>query len=138
MYPSFDNRLKSMLIDFVLNMFPLMPFLIISFIENSVLNSDYSSRFLIPVIFIFSILTKDIKDGRSIGKRLVGFQVVDSKTNQAATPTQCIIRNLTFLIWPIEALLLFGTPEYRIGDFLVRTKVVKHRISGPTEILEVQ
>ncbi|RJE75240.1 hypothetical protein BGP76_19260 [Reichenbachiella sp. MSK19-1] len=122
--------------DFAMNMFLIIPLVPLSFIENSILYSDYTARFLIPTVFVVGALTKDYKDGRSIGKRLRGFQVVDSKSNKVANSTQCIIRNLTFILWPLEALLILGTPEYRIGDFLARTKVVPHVTSDPIEILD--
>lgn len=73
---------------------------------------------------LFSLfLNKDIFNGKSIGKYIVGLKVVSFKTGDPASPIQCMIRNLFILIWPIEAVMLFFSPEMRIGDFLAGTRV---------------
>lgn len=76
------------------------------------------------MILLFSLfLNKDICFGRSIGKSFVGLRVVSSRTGNPAGPIQCAIRNLFWLVWPIEALILFFSPKRRIGDIVAGTRV---------------
>jgi uncharacterized RDD family membrane protein YckC len=75
-------------------------------------------------IVLFSVfLNKDIYYGKSIGKYFNGTRVVSIKTGSVASPIQCLIRNLFILIWPLETIVLFFTPERRIGDMVAGTKV---------------
>lgn len=48
---------------------------------------------------------------------------MSSRTGNPAGPIQCAIRNLFWLVWPIEALILFFSPKRRIGDIVAGTKV---------------
>ena len=92
--------------------------------EHTGINAGINYLILLAVVFYF---LKDSIDGRSIGKFFAGIQVIDSRTGQAAGPFQCFLRNLSCLIWPIEAIALLIDPEKRLGDKLARTKVVnKH------------
>ena len=89
--------------------------------EHTGINAGINYLILLGVVFYF---LKDFIDGRSMGKFFAGIQVVDSRTGRPAGPFQCFIRNLSCLIWPIEAIALLMDPEKRIGDKLARTKVV--------------
>ncbi|WP_422361895.1 RDD family protein [Reichenbachiella sp.] len=128
------NRLKSMMFDFALSGVPIALLIPLVAIEKFTFNTDYVANFLIPVCFVFVMIIKDRDGGRSIGKRLTGFVIVDSKSNDPASKVQCIVRNLTFPLWPIEALLLLGTPESRLGDFVAGTKVVSCEPGDPKEM----
>jgi uncharacterized RDD family membrane protein YckC len=75
---------------------------------------------LVPILFF----NKDFFYGRSPGKYEAGLQVIDIKTGNPATSTQCLIRNITFIIAPIEMIYLLFSPERRIGDYLAKTKVL--------------
>jgi uncharacterized RDD family membrane protein YckC len=76
-------------------------------------------------IFAFSLyFNKDIYLGRSIGKRIIKLQLIDIKTNQPAGALRCFIRNLTLIVWPIEAIVALVNNERRIGDFIAGTKLV--------------
>jgi hypothetical protein len=66
---------------------------------------------------------KDIYLGRILSKRIFKFQVVNFKTNKAANPLRCFIRNSTILFWPIEVLVALINNERRIGDYLAGTKL---------------
>lgn len=91
-------------------------------------------------IVLFSLfLNKDIFFGKSIGKSFVGLMVVSSKTGIPASPIRCMIRNLFILIWPIEVLMLFFSPERRIGDFVAGTRVAEStKIDRETKLRSVQ
>jgi uncharacterized RDD family membrane protein YckC len=74
--------------------------------------------------FAFSLyFNKDIYLGRSLSKRIFKFQVVNFKTNKVASPLRCLVRNLTIVFWPIEAIVALIDNERRIGDYLAGTKL---------------
>jgi uncharacterized RDD family membrane protein YckC len=78
-------------------------------------------------IFAFSLyFNKDIYLGRSPAKRILKLQIVDIKTNEPANPLKCLVRNLTIVIWPIEAIVALVNNERRIGDFIAGTKLMTY------------
>lgn len=63
----------------------------------------------------------------SLGKRLMRFEVCRADTGEGATVPQRILRNLTLLLWPVEAILLLASRDSRrLGDRLCGT-VVKRK-----------
>lgn len=84
------------------------------------------------------ILFRDCLNGQSLGKYLVGTQVVDEE-NIPARPGKAILRNVTMVISIVPlieyAVMLFEKEAgRRIGDRLARTKVrdLKPQISDVT------
>jgi len=80
------------------------------------------------VIFFFMMfiyLNKDFFNAKSPAKRVLGYQVINRKTEKPASELQCFVRNLTIAVaWPLEVIVGLINPERRIGDFLANTKVV--------------
>lgn len=72
---------------------------------------------------------KDSFNGRSPGKRVMGLQVVDNGTLESASPMQCLVRNVTVIIWPIEMAFVLLRPGRRIGDWLAGTRVAAYNAS---------
>ena len=70
-------------------------------------------------------MNKDFYRGKSLAKRVLGFQVVAVRTGQPASEVQCFLRNLTFFIWPIEVFISLISPKRRMGDILAHTKVIQ-------------
>lgn len=107
----------------------VIPFFIISLINKKNLldtNSIYFWLRSLSMMIAYSIImNKDIFDSRSPGKRIFKYQVLHNKTNLPASPIQCLLRNLTFIFWPIECLAILINPNRRLGDFIANTKVVK-------------
>ncbi|MCG8700483.1 MAG: RDD family protein, partial [Bacteroidales bacterium] len=66
-------------------------------------------------------LNKDLFNGRSIAKRILKLKIVNHKTNQTAGPLRCLVRNITFPIWPIEIIVILINKNRRIGDFIAGT-----------------
>lgn len=77
----------------------------------------------VAIISFSFFLNKDIYFGKSFGKYFNSLRVVSARTGNAASPIQCAIRNLFLLIWPLEAIILFFSPEKRIGDIVAGTNV---------------
>ena len=78
-------------------------------------------------IFAFSLyFNKDIYLGRSPAKRILKLQIVDIKTNRPANPVQCLVRNLTLIIWPVELIVGLTNIERRVGDLIAGTKLTTY------------
>lgn len=72
------------------------------------------------------MLNKDLLNGMSLGKRKVGLQIVNIRTNETASSLKCALRNSLIFIWPFEILTLLFYPERRLGDLIAGTKVILH------------
>lgn len=121
------HRISSMLLDHIIMCLVIVPLAVLIFVI--VLNFQHNLNEWIGVglmFFPFFIyLNKDFLNGKSPAKRILGYQVLDRKTERPANELQCFVRNLTIcIIWPIEVIVGLINPERRIGDFLANTKVV--------------
>lgn len=92
---------------------------------------------LIGYIFIMAVyMNKDAINGRSPAKRILGARVVNMSDGQTASPMKCMVRNLTLIFWPIEALLaLLTSDRRRLGDYLAGTRVVMQAPDNPPPAL---
>ena len=131
--PKFKNsnpriqRVLSMLLDHAIWSFTVLPIGMIIFGIIFQFEEYLNQTFGIVIISIpmFIYLNKDFFRGKSGGKRILGYQVINLKTNKPASEFQCFIRNLTIPVWPIEVLVGLINPERRIGDFIANTKVIQ-------------
>ena len=124
----FKRRLAAFLIDYIM----FMPFYFIimiftsgdMFFESGVYLTAkmemLQNLFLLFILVFF--MSRDIIKGQSIGKRIARIKVVDNSEKNAAW-WQLILRNISVIIWPLEALLLL-VDKKRIGDRMANTKVV--------------
>ena len=77
-------------------------------------------------IFGFALyFCKDIFNGRSIAKRILGLQIVNNSSGKVATPIRCFLRNITCVLWPIEVLVAITNTSRRLGDRIAGTKLVR-------------
>ena len=72
----------------------------------------------------FLILNKDFYNAKSVAKRHFGYQIVDLKTNCPANEFQCVIRNSTMIIWPVEVIASMFNSKRRLGDLIAGTKLI--------------
>jgi len=83
------------------------------------------------ILAAFSLyFCKDIFNGRSIAKRILKLQVVDHRTGLAASPLQCLVRDLFCILWMIEAIVAIANPSRRIGDHVAGTRLVYYDSSA--------
>jgi len=118
------KRIKAFLIDYIIYTIVLVaPATIFLTIDN------FDNTFPIFMIIVFiAISFKDILNGRSIGKRILGLYVRDYNDFEK-TPRfyNLIIRNLLLFIWPVEFLVLkIDKDSRRLGDKLAKTQVVEN------------
>ena len=120
-------RVLSMLLDhFIMTLIIVPPMIILTiFGEIGILKIRDMTFALVFFAMIFIYLNKDLLNGKSPAKRILGYQVINQKTGKPATELQCFVRNLTIAIaWPLEVIIGFINPERRIGDFIANTKVI--------------
>ena len=88
-------------------------------------NIGYILIFILLVfLYIITFVFRDvIFMGRSVGKRIFRLFVLDKNTNEKASVSQRIIRNLFFFIYPVDGIVLIITKE-SIGDKIANTIVV--------------
>lgn len=121
------NRILSMLLDHFIMCLLIVPlgFLISGLGVLMKVNLNNGIGMVLVFIPFFIYLNKDFFNAKSPAKRILGFQVIDRKTNNPANELQCFVRNLTICIaWPLEVIVGLINPERRIGDFLANTKVI--------------
>lgn len=70
---------------------------------------------------------KDNIAGRSIVKRLMGYQVVRERTGLPAGPFRCVVRNLFTVLWPIELVALLFNKGQRLGDLVAGTALTYYK-----------
>jgi uncharacterized RDD family membrane protein YckC len=91
---------------------------------------------LIPFgLMMIALFNKDFFGGQSVVHRQLGYKVVNVKTKETASKMQCMIRNLTGPIWPIETIFILVNPKRRLGDIIAGTILVDVPISDPESIL---
>ncbi len=122
------HRISSMLLDHIFMTFTVVPLGVLIFIILFQFQENLNKWIVLSLMFLplFIYLNKDILNGKSPAKRIMGYQVMDRKTERPASELQCFIRNLTIcIIWPIEVIVGLINPERRIGDYLANTKVIQ-------------
>lgn len=121
------HRISAMLLDHFIMCVLTIPIAILFgiILEKSGFRLNDGMIFYVWVLIIFIYYNKDFFNAKSPAKRIMGYQVVDKKTEKPATELQCFVRNFTICVaWPIEVIVGFFNPERRIGDYLADTKVV--------------
>ena len=85
-------------------------------------NLDWIKKWFISFIIITIGFNKDFFRGKSIAKRVFGLVIVNN-TGGSATRLQCFIRNLTFVLAPLEIIVLIFSRQRRLGDLIAGTKI---------------
>ena len=149
-YAFLNTRLKAIATDFLFILAIFFPFFLLLNVPVIILAANEYSLFessktvvgfgLIPFsAIIFTWINKDFYNARSVAKRIYGYQIVDIVTMQKANEMQCLIRNITLIIWPIEAILVLISPKRRLGDIIAKTKIIKtEQIESETILLEMK
>lgn len=93
--------------------------------------------YLIVTLCAILPLFKDIIfKNASIGKKIMKLEVLN-KDYRKPTLIQLILRNITFIIWPIEIILVL-TINKRIGDIIFKTEVYDKNRKYKTSIISLE
>jgi uncharacterized RDD family membrane protein YckC len=113
--------------------------LVLTMVFGDPLPTNFSWTELITIIpfslMMIALFNKDFFGGQSPVHRKLGYKVLDLKTNGPATKIQCMIRNLTGPIWPIEVIFILANPKRRLGDIIAGTILTEVPTSDPQLIL---
>ncbi|WP_165021087.1 RDD family protein [Dysgonomonas sp. ZJ279] len=115
------QRFKSIFFDLILLIIISVPLVVTILFFRFDDNLLYQT-FILSVLYT-CLLSKDLIGGQSIGKRICKLQIVNVD-NSSASSLKLILRNVLFLIWPIEFIIILINPERRFGDLLFNTKVI--------------
>ena len=121
------NRILSMFLDHCIMCLLIVPLGFLIFGLGALMKDNLNNGIGLILVFIpfFIYLNKDFFKAKSPAKRILGFKVIDRKTNKPANELQCFVRNLTICVaWPLEVIVGLINPERRIGDFMANTKVI--------------
>ncbi|MCE7039098.1 RDD family protein [Dyadobacter sp. CY312] len=132
---SVGTRLGSMLLDhFFMTMIAVvfsLPGMIYTFADAFEVTHEQQSVDFLGGSFLYVNLLgfafyfcKDCIGGQSIVKRILKLRVVDNETGLSASPMKCLVRNLSIVLWPIEALVTLTNTSRRLGDRIAGTKLV--------------
>ena len=91
---------------------------------------------LIQSLLLIIGSSKDYFGGQSIVHRTYGYKVVDNRSNLTASEVQCLMRNLTAILFPIEFVFVVINKQRRIGDFIAGTRLIQVERTDPELILK--
>lgn len=115
-----NKRIEAFVIDIiVLFIASSLIFLISVFLTNSILWMSFAMAIIYSFLFC-----KDVNDGKSLGKRKVGLCILSEKSESVPSTIRLVLRNIFYILWPIELVLFFCNSGKRLGDLVMRTKVV--------------
>ncbi|MGB8191715.1 MAG: RDD family protein [Chitinophagaceae bacterium] len=131
---SIGARLSAMFLDHIIMCAIAMPFFLLgiggmfsTLFDAHAQELDVNTfNIYVSIIGLSLYFSKDCFQGRSLAKRALKQQVVDNATGEPASPMKCFIRNIFILIWPVEVIVTFGSPQRRIGDRIAGTKVMPY------------
>lgn len=87
--------------------------------------NSYSFTKCCSFLFLAIYLNKDIANGKSLGKRWLGYAVVNESNEQKPSMAICFLRNLTVFIYLLELIYCFFSPDQKISDHFTHTKIVR-------------
>ncbi len=125
------KRIKAYLIDLFVHLLIFLP-TIIYFIwvfydlrENKNFHSEtsYGQFFYCYTILAFgTLLLKDFRNGKSIGKKLAGIQIVNSRTTRVPNILKITLRNyINLLFIPVDVVFLWSDKSF--GDMVMNTRL---------------
>lgn len=115
-----NKRIEAFVIDvIVLFIMSFSVFLISVWLNNSMLWMSFALALIYSFLFC-----KDVNGGRSIGKQRTGLCILSENSNSVPSVIRLILRNMFYILWPIEIILFFCNSGKRLGDLVMQTKVV--------------
>jgi uncharacterized RDD family membrane protein YckC len=138
-----NKRVTSLILEMWYTLSIFFPYIAIPMILTMVLGDPMPTNFswteLITIVLfslmMIALFNKDFFGGQSPVHRKLGYKVLDAKTNETASRIQCMIRNLTGPVWPIEVIFILANPKRRLGDIIAGTILTEVPTSDPELIL---
>ena len=138
-----NKRVKSLTLEMWYTLSVFFPFIAIPLVLTMMFGDPLPTNFkwtelitLIPFgLMMVALINKDFVSGQSVVHRQLGYKVLDIKTMGPASKMQCMIRNLTGPISPIEIIFVLVNPKRRLGDIIAGTVLTDVPASDPQSIL---
>jgi len=103
----------------------MMVFLLIPLLNNTISITDVITRnIVITYSSVMFLVIRDIIGIKSIGKRILKLKIIENNSGNEAKFLKRLFRNVTWLLGPIEIIVLLITKN-RIGDKIAGTAVVE-------------
>jgi uncharacterized RDD family membrane protein YckC len=77
------------------------------------------------VVWMLYAMFKDGFNGQSLGKRLLGIQVIEMQSGEPCEPLRSLIRNLCHSMGLVDWVFALGMEQRRLGDLAANTCVVR-------------
>lgn len=119
-------RVKALFYD-ALTIFLIFPLLLLPFIGILWLIEEYMNYgcfIFYMASYITLVLQKDVLNGRSLGKRMAGLQIIEIRTHKKASRFKCVLRNILVFFFVGEIAISLFSPERKLGDWMAGTKLV--------------
>ncbi|HYG03819.1 MAG TPA: hypothetical protein VD927_15325 [Chryseosolibacter sp.] len=138
-----NRRVKSLILEMWYTLAVFFPYLamplVLTMLLGEHLPTSFGWRALVTIIpfslMMMALFNKDFFGGQSPVHRKLGYKVLDARSKETASKIQCMVRNLTGPIWPIEALFILVNPSRRLGDIIAGTILAEVSTSDPESIL---
>lgn len=102
---------------------------LLAILLNGILLS-FNVKVITPMIAIvawFILICKDCFGGVSIGRRIIGIQVISADTRKIANPVKCVLRNVFYFLTFVECIAMYyNSDSRRLGDYISHTEVAPY------------
>lgn len=116
------KRLLAAILDFMLIAF-LLNVLTNIFVYFRLLYWDYTVNMAIGILINIIFLVRDVFGKDSfLFKRLFKLKIINYSGKESVSFFQKIVRNITYIIWPLELVLLLFKKR-KLGDIIAKTDV---------------
>jgi uncharacterized RDD family membrane protein YckC len=138
-----NKRAKSLILEMWYTLSVFFPYIAIPLVLTMWFGDPLPAKFewtelvtMIPFsLMMIALFNKDFFGGQSAVHRKLGYKVLDIKSNETAGKIQCMVRNLTAPLWPIEVIFILVNPKRRLGDIIAGTMLIDVPTSDPESIL---
>ena len=138
-----NKRVKSLILEMWYTLSVFFPYVAIPLFFTMMIDDSLPTSFrwtellaIVPfTVMVIALYNKDFFNGQSPVHRKLGYKVVDARSKDTATKLQCMVRNLTGVLWPLEGIFILVNPKRRLGDVIAGTMLVDVPTSDPESIL---
>lgn len=127
------SRLRAALFDLLGLQILIIPGVLIISVSNQSPILETLGGVIYYIVF-GCFIAKDVFKGGSLFKMNDGIKIVDNVSLEEPSPLRKVLRNSTlFVLMPIEILACLFSPQRRVGDYIVNTKIISTNPVGIAE-----
>jgi uncharacterized RDD family membrane protein YckC len=125
------SRLLAQLVDTAVAFGLMFVLVFVVVFSASIVSSPGQAALVLTVVLacvacmVYVLFSDGMPGGRSLGKRLLGIEVIHATTGRPCTYSQSLVRNLVLsFLGPIDCVCIVGGRQQRLGDRAAQTIVV--------------